>query len=83
MNRIDMNIDLYEVSIKYPKLNHDSIIFTAKLKKSLLEYEGMRPNSDFSLDIYFLNYRKYIFTHARAHAHAHTHTLGMVQCKMK
>lgn len=36
MNRIDMNIDLYEVSIKYPKLNHDSIIFTAKLKNPFL-----------------------------------------------
>lgn len=36
MNRIDMNIDLYDVSIKYPKLNHDSIIVTAKLKNPFL-----------------------------------------------
>lgn len=36
MNTIDMNIDLYDVSIEYPKLNHDSIIFTAKLKNPFL-----------------------------------------------
>lgn len=38
MNRIDMNIDLYvyEVSIKYLKLNYDLIIFIVKLKSFFL-----------------------------------------------
>lgn len=36
MNMIDMNIDLYEVSIKYLKLNYDLIIFIVKLKNFFL-----------------------------------------------